>query len=68
MPSDRDYRAVFKASPDAVLIVDANRVIRKVNPRVLTMFGWSRAETEGSRVERLIPAAARDRHRHAPGR
>ena len=63
MLSDRDYRAVFEASPDAVLIVDANGVIRDVNPRALAMFGWSREEMEGSRVERLIPAASRDRHR-----
>ena len=63
MLSDRDYRAVFEAAPDAVLIVDANGMIRDVNPRALAMFGWSREEMEGSRVERLIPAAARDQHR-----
>ena len=67
MLSDRDYRAVFEASPDAVLIVDANGVIRDVNPRAQAMFGWSRQEMEGSRVERLIPAASRGRRINALG-
>jgi PAS domain S-box-containing protein len=26
------------------------------------MFGWSREELDGSPVERLVPAASRDRH------
>ena len=60
--TDRDYRAVFEASPDATLIVDAKGVIRDVNPQARTMFGWSREEMEGSRVERLIPAGSRSRH------
>ena len=62
MLSDRDYRAVFETSPDATLIVDSEGVIRDVNPQALAMSGWSREEIEGSRVERLIPAASRRRH------
>lgn len=30
--ADRDYRAVFKASPDAVRVVDSDAVIRDLNP------------------------------------
>jgi len=60
--TDRDYRAVFEASPDAMLIVDSDGVIRDLNPRALSMFGWSREEMEGSGVERLVPAASRSRH------
>ena len=60
--SDKDYRAVFEASPDAMLIVDSEGVIRDLNPRALTLFGWGREELEGSRVEMLVPAAARARH------
>ncbi|WP_420461644.1 PAS domain S-box protein [Candidatus Palauibacter sp.] len=54
--TDRDYRAVFEASPDAMLIVDANGVIRDLNPQAIAMFGWSREEMEDSGVERLVPA------------
>ena len=61
--SDRDYRAVFEASPDATLVVDSDGVIRALNPQALSMFGWSREEIEGWDVERLVPAADRGRHR-----
>ena len=60
--SDRDYRAVFEASPDAMLVVDSDGLIRDLNPQALMMFGWSREEMEGSSVERLVPAASRGRH------
>ena len=62
MLSDRDYKAVFEASPDAMLVVDFDGVIRDLNPQALTMFGWSREEMEGSGVEMLVPAASRSRH------
>ena len=66
--SDRDYRAVFEASPDAMLIVDPDGLIRDLNPQALTMFGWRREEMEGSGVEMLVPAASRTRHeRHRLG-
>lgn len=61
--TDRDYRAVFEASPEAMLIVDREGVIRDLNPRAVAMFGWSREELEGSSVERLVPMASRRRHR-----
>ncbi len=61
--TDRDYRAVFEASPDAMLIVDSNGVIRDLNPQAIATFGWSREEIEGSGVERLVPAGSRGRHR-----
>ena len=62
MLTDRDYRAVFEASPDAMLIVDSDGVILDLNPQALAMFGWSREEMEGSGVERLVPAGSRARH------
>jgi len=59
----RDYTAVFDASPDAMLVVDADGVIRDLNRQAVAMFGWSREELEGSEVERLIADASRVRHR-----
>ena len=58
-----DYTAVFDASPDAMLVVDAEGVIRDLNRQAVTMFGWSREELEGRKVERLMPDASRVRHR-----
>ncbi len=63
MLTHRDYTAVFEASPDAMLVVDSDGVIRDLNRQALAMFGWSREELEGSNVERLVPAAVRRRHR-----
>ena len=62
MLTERDYRAVFEASPDAMLIVDSAGTIRDLNPQAVAMFGWSREELDGSSVERLVPAASRGRH------
>lgn len=58
-----DYTAVFEASPDAMLVVDREGVIRDLNRQAIAMFGWSREEIEGSPVERLVPAASRNLHR-----
>ena len=62
MLTDRDYRAVFEASPDAMLVVDSEGVVRDLNSQALSMFGWSREEMEGSGVERLVPADSRNQH------
>ena len=65
--TDRDFRAVFEASPDATLIVDRQGVIRDLNPQALSMFGWSRDEMVGFPVERLVPRANRGRHARSRG-
>ena len=43
--------------------LDSDGVIRDLNPQALAMFGWIRGEMVGARVERLVPAASRRRHR-----
>ena len=62
MLTERDYRVVFEASPDAMLIVDSEGMVRDVNPQAVAMFGWRREEIDGSPVERLVPAVSRTRH------
>ena len=59
----RDYSAVFDASPDAMIVVDDNGLIRDLNRQAVAILGWSREELEGREVERLIPDASRGRHR-----
>ena len=58
-----DYTAVFEASPDAMLVVDSEGVIRDLNRQAIALFGWSREEIEGTPVERLVPPASRGAHR-----
>jgi len=57
------YRAVFEASPDGLIIVDAAGVIRDVNPQVEALFGWAREELLGEAVEMLVPEGLRAVHR-----
>ncbi len=59
-----DFEAVFLASPDAILLVGGDGLIKDANPESEIMFGWSRDEMVGESVELLVPRALRDAHRH----
>ena len=58
-----DFEAIFEASPDAILLVGADGLIRDANPQAEFMFGWTRTEMVGEPVEMLVPRALRDGHR-----
>lgn len=58
-----DFQAVFRASPDAMLLVGTDGLLRDANPEAEKMFGWSREELVGESVEMLVPPGLRDRHR-----
>ena len=58
-----DFKAIFDASPDAILLVGADGLIRNANPRAEVMFGWSPSEMSGESVEMLVPEVLRDDHR-----
>ncbi len=64
MLSESEYRAVFEASPDGILIVDAKGVIRDLNPQVEAVFGYARDELVGEPVEILMSDALRAVHEH----
>ncbi|MFP5209703.1 MAG: sigma 54-interacting transcriptional regulator [Acidobacteriota bacterium] len=53
---------LFDISPDAILITDAEGVIRGANPRAAALFGHSQVELFGQPVENLIPRRFRDHH------
>jgi PAS domain S-box-containing protein len=57
-----EYRAVFEAAPDGILVVDRQGVVRDVNPAVEVLFGYAREEVLGERVEMLLPEAFRTAH------
>lgn len=58
-----DFRMVFRASPDAMILVGAEGRILDANPRAEAMFGWPRPELIGESIEVLVPPGLRDRHR-----
>ena len=55
-------RSALDAAPDAMIIVDADGIIRFANIRVSALFGYPHDEIVGLSVERLMPERFRSRH------
>ena len=62
MLSADQIRDVFDASPDGILVVDHEGLIRDVNAGAATTFGWDREELLGQCVDVLVPPEQRSRH------
>ncbi|MXR21460.1 PAS domain S-box protein [Halobacterium bonnevillei] len=54
--------AFFNNSPDAILVVQREGVIRRANARVEEIFGYAPEELEGELIEVLVPDAAEVDH------
>lgn len=54
------FRSLLEAAPDPTVIVDAAGVILLVNDRVQAVFGHSREELVGRRLDALAPAGVRE--------
>jgi PAS domain S-box-containing protein len=54
---------LFETAPDAVVVIDGNGLIRKVNQQTEALFGYMREELIGRRVEHLMPERFHNRHR-----
>ena len=59
---EKRYRKLLEAAPDAILEVDRNGRIVLVNLQAERLFGYTRAELLGNRIEFLIPDRFRGRH------
>ena len=60
--------AILEATPQALLLVDADGKVRRWNRQALTLFGYDDEAMEGIRVESLMPEEYRKSHvghRHA---
>jgi PAS domain S-box-containing protein len=57
------YRAIVEAAADAIVAADADGVIRLVNSRTESLFGYARAELIGADLELLVPTRVRSVHR-----
>ncbi len=60
--AEERFAAVVEAAPDAMVIVAADGVIQLVNAQMVRLFGYSREELVGQKVEMLVPARFRERH------
>lgn len=56
------YYAVFQASPDALIIVDAEGIVLAFNRQACLMFGYGSGDVEGKLVEMLLPEGFREVH------
>jgi len=63
MKSRNMLERLFETSPDAIVVVDGNGVVRKVNQQAEITFGYMREEMLGQRIEQLIPERYHKRHR-----
>ncbi len=62
--SERKFRALLEAAPDAMVIVDSHGHIALVNAQAERMFGYRRQELVGKGISELIPKRLRPEHRH----
>ena len=60
--NEKRFRGLLEAAPDGMVIVDAEGMIVMVNAQMEKLFGYSRADVIGKRVELLVPARFRDIH------
>ncbi|MEJ2176207.1 MAG: PAS domain S-box protein, partial [bacterium] len=61
--SEEQYRAIFDASADALVLWDSNVQRVDVNPAYLQLFGYTREEVIGGEFARSIPVQYADRRR-----
>jgi len=54
--------AILDSTPDAMIIVDEEGRIRRVNRQVEALFQWTPEELLGNTVEMLVPHTVRERH------
>ena len=60
--TERRYKRLLEAAPDAILEIDNSGRIVLINSQVEKLFGYRREELLGKMVEVLIPERFRERH------
>lgn len=60
--SERNFRGLIDAAPDAILVIDSDGRILKANDEAERMFGYSRDDLLGHDVEMIVPDRFRAAH------
>jgi len=60
--AEKKFRMLLESAPDAIIYTDAAGKILIVNGQTERLFGYTRAELEGKKVEELMPERYRIRH------
>jgi two-component system, NarL family, sensor histidine kinase UhpB len=61
-PTREEFQVLFEDAPNGVVVADAGGSIALLNKQMETMFGYSREELIGKRIETLLPERLRDGH------
>jgi PAS domain S-box-containing protein len=56
--------SLLEAIPDAILAINQQGVVLQVNSQTESMFGYTREELIGQRIEILVPDRLREQHHH----
>ncbi|MCB9932929.1 MAG: PAS domain S-box protein [Planctomycetes bacterium] len=56
------FEALVASAPDATILVNENGTIVEFNRRAVSLFGWTRDEAIGQKVEILLPEHLREAH------
>jgi len=56
------FRELVEAAPDGMIVCDHTGAILLVNAEASRMFGYTREELIGNRIDMLVPAAVRGHH------
>ena len=66
--SEIRIREVFESNPNALILCDSNGRIQMVNRETEDLFGYTRTDLVGEKVEILVPQDRRDQHKsHVEG-
>lgn len=60
--AEQEIRSLMESAPDAMVIVNANNTIVRVNHQTEVLFNYNREELIGNHLEKLVPLQHRNVH------
>jgi PAS domain S-box-containing protein len=60
--SERHFRGLIDAAPDAILVIDSDGLVAKMNDEAERMFGYAHNQLIGQNVETIVPERFRAAH------